>query len=182
MWKLGTRPRSSISGNTQIGPSLQCIATLFLYCIFFFQTDTLPEENRSGDGNSSTRKKVAQFLSQLNCTLLQEGAEAKFAKQYVSQKALNRFQLTFSKKLSDIATNFVSFFLIKRSLFQVGCIRIRSVIGIILLSPILYLGPSDPSPIPDSPFLTEKYVHFCKFYPFKGLCHVMNNLFEGLKT
>ncbi len=54
------------------------------------------------------------------------------------------------------------------SFFQWGVpeIRIRSVIGINLLSPILHLGPADPCPRSDPPFSTEKYVHFFANFSF----------------
>ena len=107
----------------------------------FLQTDTLPEENRSGDGNSSTRKKVALFLSQLNCTLLQEGAEAKLAKDLFSKKPYIDFSI--SKKLSDIATNFLFIYFFSKILlfFQLSISKIRI--------------PSDPDPA------SFCRVHFC---------------------
>jgi hypothetical protein len=149
----------------------------------FLQTDTLPEENRSGDGNSSTRKKVAQFLSQLNCTLLQEGAEAKLAKNLFRKKPKIDFSI-FTKTVR-YRDKFRFFFFSKSVLFfPVGCLR-------------------NPDPVRDRNHLAEsnsvsrafrsesetrslsdrKICTFCcKFYPFKGLCHVMNNFFEGLET
>jgi hypothetical protein len=97
-------------------------AFVTLIAFSFLQTDTLPEENRSGDGNSSTRKKVALFLSQLNCTLLQEGAKAKFAKDLFRKKPKIDFSI-FTNTVRYRDKFLFMLFSKKLFLFPVGCTR-----------------------------------------------------------